>query len=178
MASQWDDLGKALRDVAPGVSRVLLGVDDQLKSGAIELIKLKLGEKFNLDTIASRASDQDVKDIFIALEKDFGWMLSPRSTTTVIESQIIQDMKNNSRYFNKKFILSMLITACFFAAFIFVANKATNDATAAALQNNGPLGLLLGALISAFTTVVQYFFGSSASGNQKDAMLWTSSPPK
>lgn len=178
MASQWDELGKALKDVAPGMSRVLLGVDDQLKSGAIELIKLKLGDKFNLDTIASSANDQDVKGIFIALEKDFGWMFNPRSAASVIESQILQNISGTSPYTNKKTLLSILITVAFFVAFVFIAFLATAKDAAYALQNNGPLGLLLGALISAFTTVVQYYFGSSASGNQKDAMLWTSSPPK
>jgi len=83
----------------------------------------------------------------------------------------------DSKYLRNVITLSIVIVIAFFLAFscVLFLGAGTNPIK---LENNGPLGLLLGALISAFTTVVQYFFGSSASGNQKDAMLWTSSPPK
>jgi hypothetical protein len=38
------------------------------------------------------------------------------------------------------------------------------------------MGMMIGALIAAFTTVVNYRKGSSASGNEKTAMIYNSTP--
>jgi len=64
-----------------------------------------------------------------------------------------------------QYVLAALIVACFFAVIILLIVKAVPE------QNKESLAIIVGALISAFTGVTGYFFGSSMSSAKKDETI-------
>lgn len=71
-------------------------------------------------------------------------------------------MDNNKKEW-AMYILGALVTIGFFAVIIMFVAKGNGDSQAGLL--------LIGCLIAAFTTVLQYFFGSSKSSADKTKML-------
>lgn len=177
MASQWEELGKLIETIAPNLSSALRGSNEQIAKTAWELISLALEGKASIDDLPSKLCYPDISDKIKSAEASFGGLFLSASPRANLSSQIMNQTGQNSIYFRNVIKLSIVIVVAFFLAFscVLFLGAGQNPIN---IENNGPLGLLLGALISAFTTVVQYFFGSSASGNQKDAMLWSSAPPK
>jgi len=180
MASQWEELGKALKDVAPDIASAYCGADPHLAEAATETLLMALGNRADISTLAARLDDDDIRKSVINANIYFKKNISTTNTSSFVDiytKHIAKTSQNNIKN------MSYVIIISFMAVFLILLTedvviwgcslKIFKD-----FPNNGPLGLILGALISAFTTVVQYFFGSSASGKQKDAMLWTSSPPK
>ena len=65
------------------------------------------------------------------------------------------------------YILGALLIVGFFILLIFLVLKPVP------IQNNDLLSLVVGALLGSFTSVVSYFFGSSAGSKQKTDLLHT-----
>jgi uncharacterized BrkB/YihY/UPF0761 family membrane protein len=72
-------------------------------------------------------------------------------------------MKTAKDYF--QYILGILIVAAFFAVIIFLMYVTIPE------RNKDLLNILLGALIASFTTVKDYFFGSSKGSAEKTDLL-------
>lgn len=178
MASQLEELGKALKDVAPDIAAAYCSADQHLAEVATEILTIALGSKASVNELADRISEEEIKMLVVNANTFF---------KKYLDTNCDKDFTNTSKFEkaiqgNTKTMACIILTSFTVIFLLFLIDKIQIYSFSISFGNsfstNGPLGLLLGALISAFTTVVQYFFGSSASGSRKDDMLWKSSPPK
>ncbi|MBI4805307.1 MAG: hypothetical protein HY795_08740 [Desulfovibrio sp.] len=175
MTSQWEKLGKVLKDKAPELASAFCSQDTRQGEAAAEILNMILAGKVSLVELPAMIEEGEVVAAVKAANTIFKKYILAQEKKSVID---IYGPEITTKTNRNLVIIASIITISFAIIFILILTKGFGQLDKDTFSNNGPLGMLIGALISAFTTVVQYFFGSSASGNQKDAMLWTSSPPK
>lgn len=67
-------------------------------------------------------------------------------------------------------VLSVLVTVCFFGLLAWLMSKEPPTGS------KDVLNIMLGALGSAWASIIAYFFGSSAGSSRKDALIFNSTP--
>ena len=64
-----------------------------------------------------------------------------------------------------QYVLGILIVLCFFILLYYLVKKEVPEV------NSNLLNLIVGALLGSFSTVVQYYYGSSKGSAEKDQLL-------
>jgi len=150
-------LGGPLAGLAVTAISKVLGIDEDKVQDVID------GGKLNADQIAS------LKQAEIELKKSAQELGLNFEQLAVQDRASARDLQKETRSIVPP-VLSVLITLGFFGILIgLMSGKiVTSDA----------LMLMLGSLGTAWTGIIAFYFGSSASGQAKDVMLHNSTPIK
>lgn len=167
MASQWEDLGKALQTNTPVLSSILLGDRADIADRAANLLASLLA--IDVSQLTERVKQIDATPQALLVEELLTASLNDDPAVLTARAQARQLSALNKDYLKKTSSLAWIVVIGFFLIAIVVGVMAAIKPDA--ITSNGPLGLLLGAIISAFTAVIQYYFGSSAGSAQKSAMI-------
>jgi membrane-bound ClpP family serine protease len=150
-------LGGPLAGLAVTAISKVLGIDEDKVQDVID------GGKLNADQIAS------LKQAEIELKKSAQELGLNFEQLAVQDRASARDLQKETRSFVPP-VLSVLITLGFFG--ILVGLMSGKIVTSDALM------LMLGSLGTAWTGIISFYFGASASGQAKDVMLHNSTPIK
>ncbi|EFL50790.1 hypothetical protein DesfrDRAFT_2551 [Solidesulfovibrio fructosivorans JJ]] len=186
MGATCESIAEKIRSQSPVLAACLCDAQNApLRKAGLEALGKALGVAGDLDKLVEPVSDAANVDKIKAAEEAFRHQLSrlavvkeanacgPQSELDSINAQDFRSLKKINIY--AKWTLSILIVAGFFG--VLIAQYW--------YEPSGPLGtpqakeqlaLLIGALIAAFTSVVQYFFGSSVGSAEKMMLLQNKEP--
>ena len=177
MGVTYEDLAGKLLPKSPFLAACLLDAKNAgLRQAAQDALAKALGVENKLEVLFAPAADDANVDKVNAAEEAFKQQIDkaafPQETASCtsqdpIEAINAKDLTRVKEQANRlKLWLSIIIVSGFFLVTLLYCFGYSVDTT-----YKEQLGLLLGALIAAFTSVVQYFFGSSAGSAEKTIML-------
>lgn len=172
----YEDLAKVVEGDAPFLARCLrMAGNEACVKLAADVWAKACGESCDLDKLLTAAGDPNNKEKLAAANKDILLWLERVSALQALEqrqAQVNMDAINVRDYDNlkalnlwAKMIVGGLVVLGFFAGLylFYKMGDAHND--------NPQFAFLVGALVTAFTAVVQYFFGSSVGSAEKSHMM-------
>lgn len=187
----WSDVVNTIKKVAPTAEGLLAtfgGAPGMIASGAIKAITEVFGltDKSTPDDIVKAIATDTQADLKLALaEQDFQVKMR-ESDIEELKAQLgdvqsarqrqVEHEKITGKSDRNLYILAWTIIVVFFLLtggllFFSYSAKPISDST-------GVLFVLMGAMATAFGSVIQYFFGSSKSSSDKTALLARAQPIK
>ncbi|MFU2208121.1 hypothetical protein [Solidesulfovibrio sp. C21] len=174
----YEELAKAVEGDAPFLARCLRMADNEpcLKL-AVDVWARACGESCDLDKLLAAAGDPGNKEKLAAANRDILLWLERVSALQALEQRQarinmgtinVRDYDNTKalNLWAKMVVGGLVVIGFFVGLFFFLIDKST-------AANNPQFAFLVGALVTAFTAVVQYFFGSSSGSAEKTLMMQT-----
>ena len=177
MAAGNEDLAKAVEGNTPFLATCLRGQNESLGRICLEGLGKALNESDPAKLLAAAADPANVarvKDVEASVKKEMEAITALWTQQCPGESEVSTINIDEYRSLKKmnvwaKTILSVVIVCGFFG--IVALQYFGKAGSLVDPSNREQLALLIGALIAAFTAVVQYFFGSSVGSAEKSFML-------
>ncbi|UJX39665.1 hypothetical protein K9F62_13125 [Desulfovibrio sp. JY] len=172
----YEELAKAVEGEAPFLARCLrMAGNEACIKLAVDVWAKACGESCDLDKLLAAAGDPNNKEKLAAANKDILLWLERVSALQALEQRQARinmgaiDVRDydNLKALNlwAKMIVGGLVVLGFFVG-LYLFYKMGD-----AHNNNPQFSFLVGALVTAFTAVVQYFFGSSVGSAEKSHMM-------
>ncbi len=180
MAATRDAIARAVEKLAPNTARFVQGRNERLACYALEVLAKVVGVTGDQDALLQAvtaegnsariqaAEAQVVAGLASALENS-AQQETVRQATAQIDIEAYRKLRDQSSAVKKN--LSIIIVVGFFVTIALSYFDLELET-----KTREQLSLLIGALIAAFTAVVQYFFGSSSGSAEKTLMMQTKEP--
>ena len=176
MAETWNDVAQAVRTAAPQLANLLAGKDAGAQAAAAAVLAGVLGaqadpkgvlDKLNAaETVGAMAQLAQVESMISYVPPD-----SQEESVASLQLDRLKVLNEDAK--SKTAKLAWWIVGAFAVMFLGICYLAHEKVDFEKYQS---ISLMLGALIAAFTTVIQYYFGSSAGSAQKTAILSQNAP--
>jgi len=169
MAAKWTAVAEGIKGYAPFLNMALTSDGPARAEQSAAMLAATLG--CAPDELESKVKDIGNACKIAALESFLAVNLPVDPETQQAREQLRQMEELHRDSITKTTKIAWTVAVGFLAILLGLIVLAAIPGTPKILMDNGPLGLLLGGLISAFTAVIQYYFGSSSGSALKSTML-------